>query len=95
MIRKQKIAAAEDLLAQATEPVRNHITREFIKHYVEKKDLTRAETFLSQLADSKEYPFDAAASLLVAMDPGQSADGMTIFNQALNNFEQQFRYFLR
>ncbi len=35
MIRKQKIAEAEDLLTQATNPVRNHITRELITHYVQ------------------------------------------------------------
>jgi hypothetical protein len=88
MIKKEKIAEAEELLPQATEPVRNHITRDLVKRYAQKKDLPRAETLLSQLADSKEYPFDAAASLLLAMGPEQSANRMTIFDQALNNFEQ-------
>ena len=43
MVRKGKIAEVEELLPQATEPVRNHITRDLVKHYVEKKDLARAE----------------------------------------------------
>src|SRR5947207_1029466 len=74
--------------SQATTPVRNQITTKLVKHYVDKKDLARAEALLSQLADEEEYPFSAAADLLLAMGPEQSADRMTIFNQALNNFEQ-------
>jgi hypothetical protein len=88
MVRKERIAEAEELLPQATEPVRNHITRDLVKHYVEKKDLAHAEALLSQLASSEEYPFDAAESLLVAFGPEQSADRMRIFTEALNNFEQ-------
>src|SRR5713226_2110203 len=53
-----------------------------------KKDLARAEALLLQLADSDEYPFDAAERLLVAMGPEQSAGRMRIFGQALSNFEQ-------
>ncbi len=88
MVRKEKIAAVEELLPQATEPVRNHITRDVVKHWIEKKDLARAEALLLQLADSDEYPFDAAERLLVAMGPEQSAGRMRIFGQALSNFEQ-------
>lgn len=88
MVQKGKIAEAEGLLPQATEPVRNHTTRDLVKHYVEKKDLARAEALLSQLTDSEEYPFDAAESLLVAMGPEQSAGRMRVFAEALNNFEQ-------
>jgi hypothetical protein len=88
LVRKEKIAEVEELLPQATEPVRNQITRELVNHLVEKKDLARAEALLSQLASSEDYPFDAAASLLVAFGPEQSADRMRIFAEALNNFEQ-------
>jgi len=59
-----------------------------VKHWIEKKDLARAEALLLQLADSDEYPFDAAERLLVAMDLDQSAGRMRIFGQALSNFEQ-------
>ena len=88
MVRKERIAEAEELLSQATEPVRNHITRELVQHYIDKKDLVRAEALLSQLASSEDYPFDAAERLLVAFGPEQSADRMRIFSEALNNFEQ-------
>ena len=88
MVQKAKIAQAEELLPQAVEPVRNHITTELIKHYIEKKNLAPAEALLTSLAEIEQYPFGAAGDLLLAMGPEQAADRMNIFNQALNNFEQ-------
>ncbi len=88
MIRKEKIAEAEELLPQATEPVRTRIATELVKHYVEKKSVPRAEALLSQLTDAEQYPFAAAADLLLNVGPEQSAERMTIFNQALSNFQQ-------
>ncbi|PYV46053.1 MAG: hypothetical protein DMG94_11275 [Acidobacteria bacterium] len=84
----QEITQAEELLTQATEPVRTHITTELVKHYIEKKNLPPAQALLTSLADIEQYPFSAAADLVLAMGPEQAADRMTIFNQALNNFEQ-------
>src|SRR6266852_8356693 len=43
---------------------------------------------LSQLTDAEQYPFAAAADLLLSVGSEQSADRMTIFNQALSNFQQ-------
>src|SRR5262249_48105190 len=57
-------------------------------HYESKKDLMHAESLLSQVADSDRYPFGTAADLLTALGAEHSADRMSIFNQALNNFEQ-------
>src|SRR6266568_7128076 len=88
MIRKEKIAEAEELLPRATGPVRTRIATELVKHYVEKKNVPRAEAMLSQLTDAKQYPFAAAADLLLNVGPEQSADRMTIFNQGLSNFQQ-------
>src|SRR5439155_1414169 len=65
MIRKEKIAEAEELLPQATEPVRTRITTELVKHYIEKKSLARAEALLAQVADAEQYPFAAAGDLLL------------------------------
>jgi hypothetical protein len=59
-----------------------------MRHYISKKDLGRAQALLTQLAEVEQYPFGAAADLLLAMGPDQAADRMTIFSQALNNFEQ-------
>jgi hypothetical protein len=88
MVHKDRLQEVEQLLPQATTPVRNEITAELVKYYESKKDLMRAESLLSQLADSAGYPFGTAADLLAALGAEHSADRMSIFNQALNNFEQ-------
>jgi len=88
MIRKEKISEAEELLPRATAYVRTQVTTELVRHYIDKKDFARALIFLSQLADAPQYPFLAAADLLSSFGPEQSGDRMTIFNQALNNFQQ-------
>ena len=88
MIRKEKISEAEELLPNATAHVRTEVTTQLVQHYIGKKDFARALTFLSQLADAPEYPFLAAADLLTSLGPEQSGDRMTVFNQALNNFQQ-------
>lgn len=88
MIRKEKIPEAEELLPSATAHVRTQVTTQLVRHYIGKKDFARALIFLSQLADAPQYPFPAAADLLSSFGPEQSGDRMTIFNQALNNFQQ-------
>ena len=88
MIEKDQIAKTEELLPQATAPVREHITTQLVKYYVKKKDWARAQVLLSHVADSEQYPYDAAGDLMLAMGPEQSADRMAIFNQALSKFEQ-------
>jgi len=88
MVHKDKADEVEPLLPQATAPVRDQITSELVRYYESKKDLSRAESLLSQLADSERYPFGAAADLVTALGPEQSGERMTVFNQALNNYEQ-------
>ena len=86
MITKDRIAEVEVLLPQATEPVRDDITAVLIQHYISKKDVAHAEALLNKAAESKHYPFPAAADLLLALMQEQSGDRMTIFNQAFSNF---------
>jgi hypothetical protein len=88
LIRKDKIPDVERLLARANDNVRGHIAAQLVQHYVSKKDFSHALDILSQFADATEYPFGSAADLLLALGPDRSADRMTIFNQALSNFEQ-------
>jgi hypothetical protein len=88
MVHKGQLREVEQRLPQATAPVRNQITAELVKYYQSKKDLIHAESLLLQLADSANYPFGPAADLLTALGAEQSADRMSIFNQALNNYEQ-------
>jgi len=88
MVHKDRLPQVEKLLPQATPSVRNQITAELVRYYESKKDLTHAEALLSTLADSDSYPFGIAASLVTALGAEHSADRISIFNQALNNFEQ-------
>ena len=88
MVHKDQLQEVEQLLPQATPPVRNEITAELVRHYESKQDLPHAEALLSQLADSDQYPFGAAADLFTALGAEHSADRMSIFNEALDNFEQ-------
>jgi hypothetical protein len=88
LVHKDELQEVEQLLPQATASVRNEITAELVRFYQSKKDLPHAEAFLSQLADSESYPFGAAAELVTALGAEHSADRTSIFNGALNNFEQ-------
>jgi hypothetical protein len=88
MVHKDQLLDVEQLLPRATAPVRNEVTAELVRYYESKKELTHAESLLSQLADSGAYPFGAAADLVTALGAEHSADRMSIFNQALNNFEE-------
>ena len=88
MIHKDQLKEVEKLLPQATASVRNQIAAELVRHYASKRDLMHAEALLSTLADSDRYPFGVAADLVTALGAEHSADRMSIFNQALTNFEQ-------
>lgn len=87
MVHRDQLKEVEELLPQATPSVRNEITAELVRYYKSKKDLLHAEMLLSTLADSDRYPFSVAADLLTAFGAEHSADRMSIFNEALNNFE--------
>ncbi|HZW81620.1 MAG TPA: hypothetical protein VFF50_14190 [Candidatus Deferrimicrobiaceae bacterium] len=87
MVHRDQLKKVEELLPQATPTVRNDVTAELVRYYESKKDLTHAETVLSTLADSDRYPFGVAADLLTAFGAEYSADRMSIFTEALNNFE--------
>jgi len=88
MVHKAQLQEVEQLLPRATAPARYVIIAELVRYYESKKDLMHAESLLSQLADSDNYPFGAAAALVTALGAEHSADRMSIFNQALNNFDQ-------
>ena len=88
MLHKDKVEEVEQLLPQAITPIRDQITAELVRYYKSKKDLIRAQAVLTQLADSGMYPFTAAAELIEAMGPEQSADRTTVFTQAIENYVQ-------
>jgi hypothetical protein len=88
LIEKNRIVDVEQLLPSADEWVRNQITSKLVGYYIKEKDFAKAEASLNQVADSKNYPYGAAADLIVAMGPELSGDRMSVFHQALNNYDQ-------
>src|SRR5215467_9065483 len=88
MIHKDNVADVQARLPAAETAARNRITGELVRYYLDKKQLARAQDQLSQLAGADQYPFNAAAALLLAMGPEHAAERMSIFRQALSNFEQ-------
>jgi hypothetical protein len=88
LIEKNRIVDVEQLLPSADEWVRNQITSKLVGYYIKEKDFAKAEASLNQVADSKNYPYGAAADLIVAMGPELSGDRMSVFHQALNNYGQ-------
>jgi len=88
LLQKGNVADVRARLPYAEATVGNRITAELVRYYIDKKQLAQAQDQLSQLADADQYPFNAAADLLLAMGPEQASDRMAIFNQTLSNFEQ-------
>jgi hypothetical protein len=87
-ILQQSVDAAEKLLPRAEPAVRKQIGERLVEYYVGKKNFDRAEELLTAISDQKDYPYGAATDLMVALPDERAADRLTIFGQALNNFEQ-------
>jgi len=79
--------AAQELLPQAEDEVKDQITSLVIEHYITKKDFGRAEALLLRMADSKRYPYHAASGLMSAL-PAGSPRQLSVFMQAVDNFRQ-------
>lgn len=79
--------AAQDLLPQAEDEVRDQVTSLVIEQYISKKDFGRAEALLSRMAGAKRYPYHAASGLMSAL-PAGSAQQLSVFLQAVANFRQ-------
>jgi hypothetical protein len=88
LIDKDRLEEVEQLLPLAGEWVRNQITSRLVGHYLKTKEFAQAEASLNQVADSKNYPYGAAADLILAMGPELSGDRMSVFHEALNNYQQ-------
>lgn len=83
-IEKNQLPEAERLVARTTPTVRSEIIAFLVRHYAV-KDFPRAQAWLGQLADSDQYPFSAAADLLLSLGSEHALERLTIFNQALQN----------
>lgn len=88
MIHQDNVADVQVRLPYAETGVRNRITGELVRYYIDQRQLARAQDELSRLAGANQYPFHAAADLLLAIVPERSGERIAIFNQTLNTFEQ-------
>jgi hypothetical protein len=88
LVRENKAEQAQELLPNATTPVQRDLTSQLVKYYADKKEPAQAMGLLSALSETEQYPFNAAADLLIAFGRDHSADQMNIFVQTVANFQQ-------
>lgn len=78
---------ADDLLAQAEPDVRNVITGLIISRDVGERRFDHAEGLLRRVGQEKDFPYNAAAELMVALPPARAADRVALFTLAMSNFQ--------
>lgn len=78
---------ADDLLAQAEPDVRNVITGLIISRDVADKKFDHAEELLRRVGQEKDFPYNAAAELMVALPAARAADRVALFSLAMSNFQ--------
>jgi hypothetical protein len=77
----------EGLLRQAEPDVRHVIVGLIISHDVRKGNLDHAEQLLHRVAEEKDFPYDAAAQLLVSLPPAKASERVVLFTLAMTNFQ--------
>ncbi len=87
-ILRESASEAELLLPRAEPEVRKQITAELVQYYVSHKNFERAAKLLTSIAEEKDYPYHAATDFMVGLPEDRMADRLTIFSEALANFEQ-------
>jgi len=87
-ILKKNVKEAEELLPSAEASIRAGVTAKLVDYYIGKNIFSRAQELLTRTADGSDYRFEAATKLVKALPKGSSADRLTIFTQAQNNFER-------
>lgn len=75
-----------DLLPKAQAETRDEVTRAMIAYYAEHKNFDGAKELLDQFAGERDYPYWAAAELMLTLPEARSADRLAIFSQALTNY---------
>lgn len=84
--QSQQIGEAE--LTRADPQVRESLSGELFRYYIEHGDFGRSRRLLDELAMTSPYPYDAAAELISALPHGRDSEKASIFSQALYHFEQ-------
>ena len=88
-ILKRSPKEAEELLPNAEASIRPGIIAGLVDANISSKNLVHARELLAQTADEQMYPFSSAAKLIVALPKENSADRLSVFTQALDNFERK------
>src|SRR5581483_8575213 len=73
----------EDLLPQSENEVRRSIMGALISKNVRDGHLDHATELLGRMREEKEFPYDAASELMLALRPDER---QAVFNEALNNY---------
>ncbi|HMK30868.1 MAG TPA: hypothetical protein VK473_14380, partial [Terriglobales bacterium] len=82
-------ADVEPLLPATDEKYRPLITGELASAYAEKKDFDRALRLLNAAAAEGDYPYRAAAEIMVQLPAERAAERLDVFCSALNAYRQQ------
>jgi tetratricopeptide (TPR) repeat protein len=77
-------SAAEAFLPQADPKVSVQLTAQFVSAYVRDKKIDRAEQLLRRIGDQEQFPFDAAADLMLARPAGPQRTA--VFQIAVDNY---------
>lgn len=79
----------EQFLASAEPEVRQMLSTNLFRHFVEKKAFGRARDLLNQMADeNSRFPYRAATELMDALPRERAEDRVAIFSQALDSYKQ-------
>jgi len=81
-------ADVERLLPQAIPELRHEFTASLAARYAERKQFGRAIRLLHAAAGQGEFPYSAAATVLLYLPPEKSSERLNIFTEALNAYSQ-------
>jgi hypothetical protein len=77
----------DELLPQAEPDTRHVITGLIISRDVKQKKFDHAEELLRRASQEKDFPYNAAAELMVALPPARASERVVLFNLAMSNFQ--------
>ncbi len=77
----------DELLPLAEPDTRHLITGLIISRDVEQKKFDHAQELLRQVAQEKDFPYEAVAELMVALPPARASDRVVLFTLAMSNFQ--------
>src|SRR6266404_5580223 len=81
-------ADLERLLPQAIPELRHEFAAHLAARYAERKQFGRATRLLHAAAGQGEFPYSAAATVLLYLPPEKSSERLNIFTEALNAYSQ-------